>query len=66
MYCTYESPVGEPYVISHWDGDCYSYTVCETKEEYEAEEKRLDEIEEDYNRQKDAYMEALRKGLLPW
>lgn len=43
------------YIISHWDGDTTSYTICESKEEYEEEKARLQKIEDEYKREMDAY-----------
>ena len=40
MYRTYTKPEDEQYVICSWDGDCYSYTVCESQEEYNEEKDR--------------------------
>lgn len=46
-------------VIQHWDGDSYSYTVCETQEEYDKEKKRIAKIEYDYRNAKDNYLKSI-------
>ena len=58
MYRTYTLPKNEPFVISNWDGDCYSYTVCENQEEYDAEKSRLAKIDEDYRKEKENYLKS--------
>lgn len=58
MYRTYEEPgKDEEYVIQLWDGDCFSYSVFETKEEYDAEMERLRKIDEEYKAKKKEYLE---------
>lgn len=42
-----------------WDGDTHYYDVFNSQEECDEEEKRLAKIEEDYRRQKEAYLKSL-------
>lgn len=50
MYRTWNFPENEKYVISHWDGDTSSYTVCESEEEYKKETERIRKIREESER----------------
>lgn len=63
MYRTYTKtkPENEQFVMSHWDGDCYSYTVCESQEEYDAEKERLAKIDEEYRQAKENYLKSLKE-----
>lgn len=54
MYRTYKLEGNEKYVISSWDGDCTYYTVCDNKHEYDEEKARLDRIDEEYRKAKEA------------
>lgn len=64
MYRTYKLTEDEKDKITmqHWDGDTYYYSVFDTQEEYDEERRRLDKIESDYRRAKEAYLRSLRKG----
>jgi len=42
-----------------WDGDTHYYDVFDSKKECDAEEQRLAKIEEDYRKQKEAYLKSL-------
>ena len=63
MFSAYELTEEEKkksfYTFSTWDGDCYTYTVCETKEEYEKEKARRDRIQKEYEEQMKAYLESI-------
>ena len=61
MYRVYELTKREQGKITRmrWDGDTHYYDVFESQEECDEEEKRLAKIEEDYRRQKEAYLKSL-------
>ena len=61
MYRVYELTGREKGKITRlrWDGDTHYYDVFESQEECNEEEKRLAKIEEDYRRQKEAYLKSL-------
>ena len=61
MYRTYTRPENEQFVMCHWDGDCYSYTVCESQKEYDAEKERLAKIDEEYRQAKENYLKSLKE-----
>lgn len=63
MYRTYNIPKDEPFVISHFDGDCSYYTVCENKKEYDNEKERLRKIDEEWKRNKEAYLKSIESGV---
>lgn len=42
-----------------WDGDTHYYDVFDSQKECDAEEQRLAKIEEDYRKQKEAYLKSL-------
>ena len=47
-----------------WDGDTHYYDVFETQEEYAAEQKRLDEINAEYEKNKEYYLKIVREELI--
>ena len=61
MYRVYELTDREKDKITklRWDGDTYYYDVFDSQEECDEEEKRLARIEEDYKKQKEAYLKTL-------
>lgn len=56
MYRTYELTGNEKYVLTNFDSDCVSYTVCDSLEEMEQEKQRWKKIDEEYQ-------EAMRRYL---
>lgn len=48
-------------VRCRWDGDTHYYDVFESQEECDAEQKRLDKIEEEYRQEKANYLNSLSK-----
>ena len=42
-----------------WDGDTHYYDVFDSQKECDEEEQRLAKIEEDYRKQKEAYLKSL-------
>ena len=66
MYRTYQLTEKEKdkFVKSMWDGDTISYSVFDTKEEYEAEMERLRKIEEEAKQRKEEYYKSI--GLDVW
>ena len=61
MYRVYQLTDKEKNKITqqHWDGDTYYYDVFESQEECNEEQKRLDKIEQDYQKQKTAYLNSI-------
>lgn len=49
------------HIIPIWDGDTYSYTVCETDEEYEEEKERIKKIDEEAERKHQEYLDYLKR-----
>ena len=45
-----------------WDGDTHYYDVFETQEEYAVEQKRLDEINAEYEKNKEYYLKNCKGG----
>lgn len=45
-----------------WDGDTHYYDVFETQEEYAAEQKQLDEINAEYEKNKEYYLKNCKGG----
>ena len=45
-----------------WDRDTHYYDVFETQEEYAAEQKRLDEINAEYEKNKEYYLKNCKGG----
>lgn len=62
MYRTYELTEKEQGKITRyrWDGDTHYYDVFDSKEECDAEEKRLAKIDGEYKRQKYNYLKSLQ------
>lgn len=54
MYRTYKLKGDEKYVISMDCGDCMAWTACDNKQEYDEEKARLDRIDEEYRKAKEA------------
>lgn len=61
MYRVYELTGEEKDKITRlrWDGDTYYYDVFDSQEECDTEENRLEKIDEEYRRQKEAYLKSL-------
>lgn len=47
-----------------WDGDTYYYDVFESQEECDEEQKRLDEIEAEYRKEKADYLKKLQRRVI--
>lgn len=60
MYRTYHLTDKEKSKITRqrWDGDTYYYDVFESQEECDEEQKRLDEIEVDYQKKMKSYLKS--------
>ncbi len=60
MYCTYHLTDKEKgkKITSFWDGDCTIYTVYENDEEYEKDLKRIKRLQEEHERNIEAYLKC--------
>lgn len=58
MYRTYELTEKEEGKITRrrWDGDTAYYDIFESQEECDKEQERLDKIDEEYRKKKEAYL----------
>lgn len=58
MYRVYELTEKEKtkFTCLRWDGDTHYYDVFDSAEERDAEQRRLDRIDEEYRKAKDAYL----------
>lgn len=51
-------------VRCRWDGDTHYYDVFESQEECDEEQKRLDEIETEYRKEKADYLKKLQMRVI--
>jgi len=59
MYRTYERPIEGTIYISLFDGDCTTYTVFESEEEKEMEQKRIKKINIEAEEKRNEYIKYL-------
>lgn len=48
------------FIFSDWDGDCYTYTICDNEKEYEEEKARRESIENEYEKTKREFLKDLQ------
>lgn len=61
MYRVYKVTEREEGKLVHawWDGDCYIYDIFESQEEYDEEMARIKKIDDEWRREKEAYLRSL-------
>ena len=59
-YETYTVDTADGYITClRWDGDTHYYDVFDSAEDRDAEQQRLDRIDEEYRKAKNAYLDSL-------